>query len=332
MWDSPIHWLDIRDIPLFSRDDERAAAREEAPSSPYENWIGALAGGARAIGARVGLDGNGGDQLFAGTDIYLSDLLRTGHWLSLGRELLRKRRRGARHLFASTVTPLVPEGLRSLIAALTRSAPPRQYLEGDLPAWLRSDFVERHALRERERAHLPPVGGRDRAGAQLRWAVLLPMTGYLHSLLQPRFLSAGVLSRTPLMDRRVVELALTRPHAERVGGLDAKHLLREAMRGLLPESVLAPRTARTGMTLSYSRRSMQEGFPDHFRELMRSPMILAELGVVEPEVLEDSVAEYLQRGGEHLRMDLYHTLQTELWLRARRDANCVEPGATSPFC
>ncbi len=316
-WGTAIHWLDIADIPLFDRDERRAAERDEPAATPYENWNRALAEGARACGARVALDGNGGDWLFAGSDIYLSDLLRNGRWIALGRELRSKRRRGWHHLFESTVQPLLPRSFLALAARVRGKPELRHYLDRPVPRWLKRSFVERFDLLERERAHLPPVRGRNRSAAELRWAVSIPMIGYLHGLLQRHFLETGVLVRSPLFDRRVVEFALNRPRWERVSGVESKYLLREAMRGLLPDAVLAPRPRRTGMTLSYSRRSMGKAFPGLFRDLFRSPLLLADLGIVDPVALEKSVESYLRHGGDDLRMDLYHTLQTELWLRAR---------------
>ncbi len=87
------------------------------------------------------------------------------------------------------------------------------------------------------------------------------------------------------------------------------------MNNLLPPAVLAPRPTRTGVTYGYSRMWMRERYPALFRDLFREPLILEELGIVDPTALERSLAAFLARGGEFERVGLFHTLQTELWLR-----------------
>ena len=324
-WDARVHWLDIDGIPLFHRDQDRARKRDEPAASPYENVNRALADGARAIGARVALDGNGGDLLFSGTDIFLSDLLGGWRWRTLVRELRRRRARGWRHLFEATVQPLLPQAPLRYWARLSGGTPPKHYLERPIAAWMEQEFVERHDLLERERALLPQQGGETRSEAEHRWWTTLPFVGYMQGLLQPGYLEAGVQARSPLLDRRIVEFALGRPPWERVSGTETKRLLRVAMRGLIPAPVLAPRRVKTGLTLSYSRQSMKRAFPELFEELYRSPLILAELGVVDPARLRDSVSRCARSMGEDLRVDLFYTLQTELWLRARlRNESCCQ--------
>ena len=77
----------------------------------------------------------------------------------------------------------------------------------------------------------------------------------------------GVEIRSPLYDRRVIEFALTRPREERSSGVETKKLLRASMRGLLPDSILATRTKRTGVTGGYFGRSMREHLPAMVDEL-----------------------------------------------------------------
>src|SRR5665647_2872372 len=47
----------------------------------------------------------------------------------------------------------------------------------------------------------------------------------------------------------------------RSSGAETKKLLRASMRGLLPDSILAARTTRTGVTGGYFGRSMREHLP-----------------------------------------------------------------------
>jgi asparagine synthase (glutamine-hydrolysing) len=317
-WGVPVHWLFVDDIQMLSGDAERAAMRDEPGASPYENWNVALAHGARACGARILLDGDGGDQLFRTMDIYLADLLRTGQWIELTKELWAKRRLGRRHLFEMTVLPLLPNSSVALLNRFQRGAQFQHYLQFPLPPWLRSAFVERHDLVGRQLAFLPPRCSSQHEAGLLQWYFTSAIFDHAHRILQRRLLEAGVDSRGPLMDERLVKFAFGRPRAERLSGLDDKRLLRASMRGLIPDSVLAPRERRTGITISYSRRSMKRDLPELFKALFRSPLMLAELGVIDTDQLKSSLERYEQRNvPDFTRMAFFHTLQTELWLRSR---------------
>ncbi len=315
-WHADVHWLDIGTIPLLAGLEERAARSDEPPSHLYESWNRALARGTRACGARITLDGAGGDQLFQVSDIYLADLLMRGHWNLLASELRTRRVQGLRHIFRNTVEPLLPLALARVISRHSGSNG-GHYLERPLPSWVRPEFVASHGLVERERAWLPPRRVRNRADAENRVFFTAPMWAWGGSYMSGVLLEEGVEARSPLLDRRIVEFALRRPVSERAHGYETKILLRRAVRGLLPDHLLAPRAYRTGVTSGYSNREMRADYPALFRELFRSPLQLAELGIVDRAALERAVDQFMEQGGEFERVSLFHTLKTELWLRAR---------------
>jgi asparagine synthase (glutamine-hydrolysing) len=326
-WDSPVHWLDIDRIPLLESLDARAAAADEPPLHLYEPWNRALARGSRAGDSRVALDGCGGDHLFQVSDIYLADLLRRGSLGRLSRELRGKRRHGVPYLLRYAVEPLLPPGVSRLTRAMMGWSTRGHYLERPLPAWVRSDFAARHRLAERDRSFLLPGNARSLADAENRCYLTAPMFAAGASYMSGALLEEGIEARSPLLDRRIVEFALRRPVEERAAGAETKLLLRRAATGLLPPAVLAPRTRRTGVTSGYSSREMRRHYPALFGEVFESPLLLAEFGIVEPQVLRQSVDDYLSRGGDYLRVALFHALKTEMWLRAHLGA---VPGAESP--
>ncbi|HYR11324.1 MAG TPA: asparagine synthase-related protein, partial [Longimicrobium sp.] len=136
-------------------------------------------------------------------------------------------------------------------------------------------------------------------------------------------LEMGVELRSPLLDRRVVELAAGRPREERNAGRETKRLLRASMRGLLPDDVLAPRDTKTGTLGGYFAAAMKADFPALAAEAFRAPR-LAELGIVHPGALRAACERYARTGDGSLGFGLVQTLQVELWLRAR------EGGARQP--
>ncbi|HSH45772.1 MAG TPA: asparagine synthase-related protein, partial [Longimicrobiales bacterium] len=259
-WNAPIHWLDIGEIPFLDREADRAAERDEPYAHLYARWNAALAGGSRATGARVAFDGNGGDQLFQNSDIFMADLFRSGRWLRLRREWQARPRGGFRHFFGMAVQPNMTPAMHRAATLLRGGRRLRHYLERPLPDWIRPEFIEGHELERRDFGHLGRPIRASHAEREIDWQYTNSFIDRAFALITSWALEQGVEVRSPLSDRRIVELALSRPWWERSSGRETKLLLRAAMKGLMPENVLAPRTKRTGVTAGYSHRWMSEVF------------------------------------------------------------------------
>lgn len=112
-----------------------------------------------------------------------------------------------------------------------------------------------------------------------------------------------------------MRFALRRPWSDRVDGGETKNLLRRAMRGRLPESVLAPRPHRTGTTTGYFlRRLRDDAWP--VARTQFSTLRLGELGIVDPHELERAWQHLLEHEDGELAARLFFTFSTELWLRS----------------
>jgi hypothetical protein len=101
----------------------------------------------------------------------------------------------------------------------------------------------------------------------------------------------------------------------RSSGAETKKLLRAAMRGLLPDSILAPRTKRTGVTEGYFARSMREQLPAMVDSAFEHSL-LESAGVIDAMEFKRAVREYARGVQSNFSVGLYFTLQTELWLRS----------------
>jgi asparagine synthase (glutamine-hydrolysing) len=318
-WGVPVYWLDIRDVPFFDAPAVRAADRDEPFAHPFEGWNRALARGAREAGARVALEGVGGDQLFQVSHVYLADLLRTGRWLELVREWRREGLAGTgfRTFFRWAVQPLLPDPVLALARILRGGRPLVGYLERSAPSWLDREFVRRHGLVERERAFTPVREGGSRAAYEMVWYLTYPYFPFIFGHVAGLAREEGVEIRSPLYDRRIIEFAVTRPIRERSSGPETKRLLRSAVQGLLPPAVLAPRATKTGLTSGYFARSMREGLPALCDEMLRSS-VLVDAGIIDAgEFRRASIAYLRGECGDSVGANLYFTVQTELWLRAR---------------
>jgi asparagine synthase (glutamine-hydrolysing) len=316
-WNANVHWLDIQHIPLFDHPSERAAARDEPFAHPFEMWHRSLARGTRATNSRVALEGVGGDQLFQVSEVYLADLLRTGHLTELAREWKTKGMSGSgfRNFFRWAIQPNLPDPALAAAQLLRGGRPLVSYLERSLPPWIDPRFARTHSLEQRDRLHAPRITHGSRADRETAW--------YLSHQYFPRVFGAvstfakeeGVEIRSPLYDKRVIELALTRPREERSSGAETKKLLRAAMRGLLPDSILAPRTKRTGVTEGYFARSMREQLPAMVDSAFEHSL-LESAGVIDAMEFKRAVREYARGVQSNFSVGLYFTLQTELWLRS----------------
>lgn len=189
---------------------------------------------ARDHGITVTLDGQGGDELFAGYFGYpaprLKSLIETGHWVSavrFAREWGRWPGRSPNELALQTVGQFVPTRWRGRI--LRR--PPSPILDASL---LREHGVDtRFPLASGE-----SVRGR-RLVSQLRSALM--RTG-LPSLLRNgdrNSMHFSIESRVPFLDRALTEFVLSLPEEWLVGpDGTTKRILRDAVRDLLPAQVV----------------------------------------------------------------------------------------------
>jgi asparagine synthase (glutamine-hydrolysing) len=133
----------------------------------------------------------------------------------------------------------------------------------------------------------------------------------------------GIEVRSPLMDPRVIAFAAARPREERASRRETKRVLRAAMRGVIPDGVLAPRRTRTGTTGRLFGRSLREVGPGMIETAIRDCR-LAELGIIEPAALRRGWEDWQASGDGNLGVALFLTLQTEFWTRAH-DAIRVLP-------
>ncbi|HEX6533360.1 MAG TPA: asparagine synthase-related protein [Gemmatimonadaceae bacterium] len=319
-WRTDAHWLRADEIPALDGMEERATRRDEPFPHPFEAMNRALARAGVAMGARVVLDGNGGDQLFQVSDVYLADLLAGGRWRTLAREWrARGGGVGVRDFARDVVAPALPDWLLRAVDAVRGGAPlAGGGLERRPPRWVRADFARRVGLAERERAHLPPRGRLSRAARESACQLARPTLGRMTADVSAFALEAGAEHRSPLHDARVVRFAASRPVLERRSGVETKRLLRRAMAGLLPADVLAPRRVRTGVPIGYFLRAVRAHAPRLVETLFRAP-VLGELGIIEPDAMRAAWDDVLRRGSASGTVALYLALETELWLRAHRD-------------
>lgn len=329
-WDARVRWHDIREVPLVPEDPMSAAGqRDTVFAHVYEGWNRALARRSLAEGGRVALIGDGGDELFSNSSLYFSDLFWRGHWATMARDWYLQRGRTLDGIGRFVLFPAVPNATRRAVnRSLGRDLIPNAF-QSRVPSWVNLTGLRRAGLEEQDAAGVPRVRPGKLADAELAWLMTAPYLRAARAEGSALAFDEGIEIRRPLLDQRVVAFAARRPRSERVGGGETKRLLRRAVQGLLPATVLQPRAERTGTTGSYLLESLRGPARAHITVMFGSPL-LADAGLVDAYGLQRAWHDLLSgRGGTIDAFHLYRTYQAELWLRQRWGSPASEPKGTS---
>lgn len=318
-WDEQTAWVDVTSIPAIDRPLERARVRNEPIHHAYELWNVALARATREQGRRIALIGNGGDQFFSSSTVRLADHFRTGRLITLGREW--REAGGGRNwrLFArEVVAPNLPKSALAVASFLRHGRTLQHRLARPIAAWANRSFEHYKSLLELNLTPIERRPGESHASLDQSWCLRHVTAERIGALLSQIGLLDGVEVRTPLFDPRVIRFAAGRPLAESYSRRENKRLLRGAFRGLLPEKVLGPRAARTGLPVRYLKRTALAHASWAATE-WRKGMILAELGVIDGRKFQDRAREIPDQGLTDLEegVALVATVQVECWLRSR---------------
>jgi asparagine synthase (glutamine-hydrolysing) len=296
----------VVDAPMWFDDTDDAGI--PLPDQPLLTLIHApIDGRFRAIlreaGARVLLTGWGSDQLFTGGPIYFADRLVQGQVSQVLGELAHRAalERGSfwKLAFDNLVKPYIPVEVRRFVR-------PSQ---SELPTWLRKDTLQRVGSTKQ-----PDSVSEGRIGRKYdHWHA----SGIADAQRaeETRALAEVVSVRHPFLYRPLVEFALrlpaelcARPHSK-------KWVLRQAVKGILPE-VVRTRVGKGGGGDSFVRMfAQQRAF---IKQLAHDP-ILAELGLIDARRFMTAVDECSnsRTSKQAIWGEVMKTLIVEAWLQVR---------------
>jgi len=278
----------------------------------------------RERGLKVVLTGEGADEVFAGYDIFKEARVRR----------FCARQPGSRirpHLFRK-LYPYLPglkqqsaEYLAAFFGAGTDSPEdplfshkPRMRATGAAKLFFSADLREQLAgydAAEDLASRLPEAFSRWHPLHQAQYLesrFLLP--GYILSSQGDRMAMAhGIEGRFPFLDHRLVEFAATLPPEMKLKGLVEKHILREATRDLLPESIL--RRTKQPYRAPDSQSFRGAGEKDYVRDAM-SVEKLAAGGLFNPASVSKLFAKSRQQPLTGFRDNAAFVgiLSSQLWL------------------
>lgn len=258
---------------------------------------------------KVVLQGDGGDELFAGYRRYAA--LRNAHWWRLWPQafspLVRAGgkfgRRFAR-LADSVGNSDAAMRMAYLLTVETPEDPPEALMQLDRRRSLASTtdpfLVYRHAA-ERFRAHDP-----------VQQMLLTDLTVQLPSQFLAKVdratMAAGIEARVPLLDERVAELVVNMPSHWKVHGREKKVLLRDSQRGRLPASILDG--PKTGFGVPYGHW-LRTSLYEFSRERLLDKAFLDTFGF-RPGAVEASLSGHRSQQRDS-GMILWKLLQLAIW-------------------
>ncbi len=258
---------------------------------------------------KVALSGDGGDELFAGYDRYVQES--------------RDRRHGALERWAmGCVGRLMPRGMRGRNRLLHLALPDgRRYLDRltlfDLDEErqiLRPEVFEqvtRHDPWQREAEHLSRGGHWLSRLQETDLASYLPLD--ILTKVDRMSMAHSLEARVPLLDHKVVEFAARIPPTMLLRRGRTKHLLRRAVAGLLPASVLEKPKRGFAVPLGRWFRGPLRDYP---RDLLLSERC-RQRGIFDPAAVERLLAD--PRRGSEMNLPVWTLLSFELWCRTFLD-------------
>jgi hypothetical protein len=255
----------------------------------------------------------GADHYLYGSRLFIADLVARGHIIRGGVEAARWAIAGKRSFWSSVardaVLPLLPARLQLRLAN-------RQL---KVPDWINPSFVRRLGMDGRLcalRASQAPSG--------LKFA--REMANYMQELTRwlPRApFEDGIELRYPFLYRPLVELGLQLPPTMRARPLAPKWVLREVMRGILPEAIRT-RSGKGGIDarLIWGIRRERKRISG-----VLDAASLPQLGIVNTRKLEEAIDRAVRGEGAAIVL-LLAALSLETWLFARLHRSFV-PNAIS---
>ncbi|QDY77095.1 albusnodin/ikarugamycin family macrolactam cyclase [Streptomyces qinzhouensis] len=245
----------------------------------------------KSEGTEVHLTGDGGDSLFLPPPVHLADLVRAGRLLRLGSDA-----RSWARLHRTSPWPALAAAWRN---------PDRLAGTADPKPWLTSDALDLADAVISSCPHGKLLGHADRhLLAECRY---VGRTAATENQLAAAF---GIEMHNPFTDARILESVLAVPADARWSAHRYKPLLADAVRGLLPDSVI--RRGAKGLFAMDHHHGLRANL-NHVLNLADG--YLADLGLVRPAALRS----LLRRGALGIDIPwglIEPVLGAELWLRA----------------
>src|SRR5579871_441210 len=257
---------------------------------------------------KVVLSGDGGDELFAGYDRYLVEERERG--ATLPRPIRR---------ILGAAAGLLPEGVRGAnylrhraLSGAARYVDSSTLFHGDQKERLFTRDAARHLdLHDAEAARRTSL--RETPGHGLSRLQLHDLGTYLPldvlTKVDRMSMAHSIEVRVPLLDHKLVEFAATIPAHMRLRDGRSKYIFRQAMRGILPDSIID--RPKRGFAIPLGR--WFRGQLDNYCSTVFFSQACRDRGILNPAYLRKLL--WMHRDGRDLDLHLWTLVSFELWCR-----------------
>ncbi|MDH5414946.1 MAG: asparagine synthase C-terminal domain-containing protein, partial [Flavobacteriaceae bacterium] len=128
----------------------------------------------------------------------------------------------------------------------------------------------------------------------------------------------SIESRVPFLDYRLVEATLSTPSFQKICKGETKHLLREALKDILPEKI-TQRKDKKGFTNPREKWYRTEKFKNYILELINSESF-KNRGYFDSEIANLQYKKHLD-GKIDISMEIWKWINLEIWFRKFIDEN-----------
>ncbi len=275
---------------------------------------------------KVVLTGEGSDELLAGYGRYRKTILN----LSLGKRY--------RSLTPSLVRSAVENGIKGLPTSRVRQRLLRSFLTvspeiGSIyfdnfavfPLATQADLLSSSSLEQiggvDPYAGVRKVLSETDAKSLLDRLLYADIKTYLHELLMKQdqmSMATSIESRVPFLDHKLVEFTCTLPERLKLRGATTKYILRESMKGVLPEAILSRSKMGFPVPIGAWFRGPYRSIIDEYVLSDRS----VSRGIFNADVVRDIVKRH-QIGGENHDERLWSLVNFEIWQRQFFDGEAM---------
>jgi len=266
----------------------------------------------------VALNGDGGDESFAGYERYAAMQLaenyrkipefvrksvNAGVGLIPTSELSRSRLRSGKRFLEAASLPKVDRYLRwvSIFDAAAKSS-------------LYSDTFKSETTSGYAKSLLEPWFVRANGSGFVDASLLADLMTYLPNDLLVKVdiatMAVSLEARSPFLDHHVIEFAASLPEKLKLRGLTTKYLLKKVLRKLLPSENLDRRKMGFGVPIGHWFRGKMQPF---LREVVLSEKALNR-GLFKPEIVRQLVDQHTE-GKRDYSHQLWTLLMLELWFQ-----------------
>lgn len=306
MWDVKLNWIQPFEIDMQAAIDGARRCREwgDPPNgAQFRNLSQAVAD----KGMRVLLSGMGGDQWLTGSEFYYAELLSELRLGKLMRLLKTDWRFGIpgsaghnrlKNLLWWGLRPMLPDQLRRRLSDLV---PRERY-----PAFIPREFARRIDLLGRLRVARHRPAGMSFSQRSVYDMFIDGWMVHVMELEDRHSARVGIEEWHPFYDLRIIEFCLAIPEDQRTQNNFIKYVLRNAMKGILPESIRL-RLTKGEFSATFLRLFDRLGganFYDH--------LTIAENGWVDSDLARDFARKRLSDPSSNL-WPLINAFAIEVW-------------------